>query len=233
MRLLAVLLVALALTGSAVASVDGAVASDDRAESNSTVVVALEEDGDATVSVIVSFDLTDEADRAAFDALRENETKQSEFEARTERRFRPIAAETANETGREMAVEDTRMTFETADGGDRGVVSVSATWTRFAATDGDRLVVSEPLASGFTADQRFVLEPPEGYELERSTPTPSAHSDDRIAWDADTSLEGFEAVLAPTAASAEASDDGDAQPGPGILVSGVTIVAGVWLYRRR
>ena len=241
-RLLAVFLVALAVTGSAVASPDGAGTTDEHSQPDTPLVVALEEDGDATVSVDNSFDLTDEADRAAFEALQANETKQAALESRTERRFRAVAAETANETGREMAIEDVSLSFETTDGGDRGVVSVSATWTRFAAADGDRLTVSEPLASGFTADQPVVLKPPEGYELERSTPTPSERTDDRLTWNADASLEGYEAVLVPASdgsgsdgESADGTENGsdDGQPGPGFVVAGASMALGAWLHRRR
>ena len=245
-RLLAVLLVTLAVTGSAVASVDGAGATEDRSASDSPLVVALEADGDATVTVVDYFDLTDEADRAGFDALRENETKRTAFETRTERRFEAVAAETANETDREMAIEDVRVSFETTDGGDRGVVSISAIWTGLAATDGDRLRLSEPLASGFTAEKSFVLKPPEGYELERSTPMPSERTDDRLTWDANTSLEEYEAVLVPASdgsgsdgenadetETGDGSDDGDGQPGPGLVTAGVSIALGAWLHRRR
>ena len=245
-RFLLVAVVALALSGSAVASAGaagtgsaepvGSVAPAAEHASQSAdepFVVSLEDDGDATAAIVVQFDLTDAADREAFEALEANETKRAELETRTERRFRAIADGADAETEREMTVEDARVSFETVDGGDRGVVTVSVAWTGFAATDGDRLTLSEPLASGFAADQPFVLELPDGYALERATPAPSTETTDRVRWDADTSLEGFEAVVAPESGDDSESDDGDSQPAPGFVAAPLAIVAGVWLHRRR
>lgn len=232
-RLLTVAFVAL-LIGSAVATVGTASATEPRTqpgESESALVVALEATGDATVAVTVGFDLTDEADRAAFESLRENETKQNRLETRTERRFRAVVAETANATDREMAIETTDVSFETVDGGDRGLVSVSAGWQRFAATEDGRLTIAEPFASGFTAEQPVVLKPPEGYALARSTPEPSERGDGRVRWNTNTSLEGYEAVLAPSGQTG--SGTGDSQPGFGLGTAVVAITGGVWLHRRR
>lgn len=231
-RLFAVVLVALLLTGSVAATADSASAIDAHSQgtdSDSAFVVALEDDGDATVTVVVTFDLTDEADRAAFQSLKENETKRSELEARTERRLQSVVAGVANETDREMAIEETRVSFETDDQTDRGIVSVSATWRGFAATEDGRLTIAEPFNSGFTADQAVVLELPDGYALAAATPEPSERADGHISWDANTSLDGFEAVIAP---SGEATD-GDSQPGFGLGAATIAIAGGVWLHRRR
>ena len=254
-RFLVVALVALALTvpGSAVASAAGSGSGPGSAKSVGSIVpaaehapqaadesfvVSLEDDGDATAAIVVQFDLTDEADREAFEALRANETKRSELETRTERRFRSIADGAAAETDREMTIEDASASFETVDGGDRGIVTVSVAWSGFAATeaDGDRLTLSEPLASGFAADQPVVLELPEGYALERATPAPSERTAEQVRWDADASLDGFEAVVAPESAvdsgSGTDSDGGDSQPAPGFVAVPPAIGAGVWLHRR-
>ncbi|GAB3671788.1 DUF7345 domain-containing protein [Halopiger thermotolerans] len=221
-----------ALTGGAAAS-GGTGATQDASTSESAFVVALEEGGDATVTVRVGFDLTDEADRAAFEALRENETKQDQLEARTERRFRAVAAEAANATGREMTIESVRTSFETTDGGDRGVVSVSADWRGFAATADGTLRVTEPFASGFTAEQPVVLRYPDGYALAEADPTPSGRTDERAVWDANTSLEGYEAAIAPTDDGGADGGSGDSLPGPGVVGSLAAIGGGVWLHRRR
>lgn len=231
-RLFVVLLVALLVTGSAVATVGSANAidADSRsADTDSAFVVALEEDGDATVTVAVTFDLTDEADRAAFRSLTENETKRSELESRTERRLRSVVAGVANETDREMAIEETRVSFETDEGTDRGIVSVSANWRGFAATEDERLTVAEPFNSGFTAEQAVVLKLPDGYALEAATPEPSERTDGRISWDANTSLEGYEAVIVPS----DGAGDSDSQPGFGLGAAVIAIAGGAWVYRRR
>lgn len=232
-RLSAVALVVLLVTGGAVAAVGSASATETRSqptESDSAFVVALEDDGDATVTVALEFDLTDEADRAAFESLRENETKRSRLEARTERRLRSVADETATETDREMAIEDSHISFERVDGGDRGIVSVSANWRGLAATEDGRLTLAEPFASGFTAEQPIVLELPEGYALERSTPEPSERADGRIVWDANASLDGYEAVVVP---ADQTGSDGDSQPGFGLGAAVAAIAGSAWVYRRR
>ncbi|RKD95431.1 DUF7345 domain-containing protein [Halopiger aswanensis] len=237
--LLALALVAVAATGGAAASPgvgtgQSAEQGDDRAASDEAFVVALEDDGDATVTVRVAFDLTDEAERAAFDSLRENETKRDRLEARTEQRFRTIAAEAASETGREMTVENVRTSFETVDGGDRGVVSVAADWRGLAATADGTLRVTEPFASGFTADRPVVLELPDGYELAASDPTPADRTAERAVWDANTSFEGYEAAIEPADDGGTAAEGtGDSLPGPGVVGSLVAIGGGVWLSRRR
>ena len=228
--LVAVALVTAALTGGAVATAGAPGAADDgSAATESAFVVALEEDGDATATVEVGFDLSDDSDRAAFEAFRENETKRDRLATRTERRFRAVAENAANETDREMAIENVRVTAETVDGGDRGVVSVSADWRGFAATADGRLRVTEPFASGFTADRPVVLESPDGYALVESDPTPAENADGRAVWDANASLEGFEAVIAPTDAEAGS----DSLPGPGVVAASTAIGAAVWLHRRR
>ncbi|OLZ41712.1 hypothetical protein A6E15_12265 [Natrinema saccharevitans] len=231
--LLSVVLVGLLLTGSVAASLDGAhsTARSQETDADSAFEVALDSDGDATVIVHVTFDLSDEADRAAFESLEANETKRSQLETRTERRLQTVATSAANETGREMAIEDTRTSFETDEGTDRGIVSVSATWTEFAATDDDRLTVTEPFASGFTSERPVVMALPEGYSLSASTPEPSERTDGRIVWDANTSLEGYEAVVTP---ADESADEGtDEQPGFGLGAAVAAIAGSAWLYRRR
>jgi hypothetical protein len=231
-RLFAVVLVALLLTGSVVATADSASAIDAQSngmDSDSAFVVALEENGDATVTVAVTFDLTDDADRAAFESLKENETERSELASRTERRLRSVVADVANETDREMAIEEARVSFEMDDETDRGIVSVSATWRGFAATEDGRLTVAEPFNSGFTADQAVVLELPDGYALEAATPEPSERADGHVSWDANTSLEGFEAVIAPS----DGASDGDSQPGFGLGAAVIAIAGGAWVHRRR
>ncbi|MFA9415048.1 hypothetical protein [Natrinema sp. HArc-T2] len=230
-RLLTIVLVALLVTGSVVATGDSSTEIDAQSQqTDSAFVVALEDDGDANVSITVSFDLTDEADRTAFNALQTNETKREQLEARTEKRFRTVAASTANETGREMTIENPRVSFETVDQNDRGIVSVSATWTELAATDDDRLRLSKPFASGFIAEQPVVLTLPDGYTLAESTPAPADRTDTRITWGANTSLEGYEAVVVPSDTEAES---GDAQPGFGLGATAVTVAAAAWLRRQR
>ncbi|MFC4247456.1 DUF4897 domain-containing protein [Natribaculum luteum] len=228
--MLAAALVTLALLGSAVGGVGGARAAETERppqQSDSAFVVDLEGDGDATTAVTVVFDLESESDRTAFESLRQNETKRDRLENRTESRLQTVVTATAEETGREMAIEATDVSFEVDDADDRGVVTVSATWRSLAAVDGDRLILGEPFASGFAPDRTVVVRLPEGYTLENVTPVPTDRDDRRLVWNASTSLEGYEAVVTPAEAS-----DGDSQPGFGVAVA-ITAIVGMALVRRR
>ncbi|VTT87071.1 unknown [Halorubrum sp. DM2] len=170
-------------------------------EEGSSFVVALDADGDATVTVVLTYDLADDADEAAFEALRERPENVTD---RFENRMTRIAERTAAETGREMGVSDARLEAESTDG--TGVVRVSATWTNLAAVDGDRLVVSEPFASAFRPDRPFVLVAPDGYALtdatvEADATTSTAEGSAATAeWRPGADLSGFSATLAPTEA---------------------------------
>lgn len=168
-------------------------------EEGSSFVVAFDADGNATVTLVLTYDLADDADEAAFRDLRERpETVTSRFGDRLSR----IVERTAAETGREMAVSDVRTTVKSTDG--TGVFRLSATWTNLAATDGDRLVVSEPFASEFQPDRPFVLVAPDGYEVADTTVdadasrSPDSGDPAVVEWTAGTDLSGFSATLAPS-----------------------------------
>ncbi|WP_435094514.1 DUF7345 domain-containing protein [Halorubrum sp. N11] len=172
------------------------------AEEGSAFVVALEPDGDATVSLVLTYDLADADDEAAFEDLRE---RPENVTARFDDRIARIADRTATQVDREMSVSDVRTEIESGDG--TGVVRLSATWTNLAVVDGDRLVVSEPFASEFRPDRPFVLVAPDGYALadttvEADATTASDGSDASTAeWAAGTDLSGFSAAFAPSDAA--------------------------------
>jgi hypothetical protein len=170
-------------------------------------VVALSDDGTATVTVTYTFDLTDDDRRAAFEELRTNETATRTFEDRFRQRLRLVAADGANATGREMSVTDVSVAFETA--ADTGVVRLTATWEGLAATDGDRLVVTEPFASGFEPERRFVVLVPDGHAVDSVTPAPDDRADGRLEWAPGTPLDGFEVTAGPAGGTATPTDGSD------------------------
>jgi len=177
-------------------------------------VVALQGDGSADVTVTYTFDLSDDARRAAFEELRTNETAAQSFEDRFRRQLGAVVRDTANATGREMSVTDVDIAFETD--GETGIVRLTATWEGLAATDGDRLTVAEPFASGFEPERTFVVDVPEGYAVDGATPEPDERTDGRLVWTAGSDLSGFEVTASP----ADGNDDGPAGGGDSDVAAG-------------
>lgn len=216
---------------------------------SSALIVDLEADGDATVIVTQSFDLADDADREAFEALRNNETKRDRLERRTATRLERVADGASNETDRTMTIDGAEASFETTDDGERGRVEIAVTWRNLAAVDGEALRVDEPFASGFDPDRAFVVRPPDGYALTEATPEPATADGDRLTWTADASLEGYEVRLSPAddgegGADADADGTTDDEPGgdatpeadglPGFgVVAALVALAGAAVARRR
>jgi len=189
-----------ALIAPGVAAADGP-GTESAVETGSSFVVTLDADGDATVALVLTYDLADDADEAAFEELRQRpENVTDQFGAR----MTPIADRTAAETGREMSVSDVRTDIDSTN--ETGVVRLSATWTDLAAVDGDQLVVSEPFASAFQLDRSFVIVAPDGYALADATVEADATNpaDGTTAasaeWEAGTDLSGFSATLTPAEA---------------------------------
>jgi len=234
LTLSAVLLLSALVAPGAVAAADGPATTDAVAEEGSAFVVELDADGDATVTLVLSYDLADGDDEAAFEALRE---RPENVTANFGDRMSGIADRTAAETDREMTVSDARADVESADG--TGVVRLSASWTNLAAVEGDRLVVSEPFASEFRPDRQFVVVAPDGYALADATvPADSTTAADdagsaTATWTAGTDLSGFSATLVPGDA-ADAATDGSL---PTPLAPTLALVAGGLLayvgWRRR
>lgn len=206
----------------AFALVVGAVTAMDPAEP--AVEIDLDETGDATVTVQMVFALADDAERAAFEELRDDEDAKADLEARFADRMAMVADAAAGATDREMAIHDASIDLKAVD--DHGVVRLSVAWTNFAAVGDGTLTVDEPLASGFEADRPLVIVVPEGYHLDVASPEPDEVNDETLRWDEGRDLSGFSATLLT-------SDDADATPGFGLAIGAVGIGAlGVILHRR-
>lgn len=197
------------------------------ATEDTTFVVALSEDGSATVTLELTFDLDREEERQALARLRANRTA---IAAGFGEQLQAVAARTAAETGREMRVTDA--TVEVSTAGSTGHVALSATWTGLARVEGDRLVVSEPFADGFQPPGAFVLRGPEGYELAASVPSASTTAEAEASWQAGSSLDGFEAAFVPASSSPSQSLPGFGFPA-GIIAVALVAALSVALARRR
>lgn len=205
-------------------------------------VVDLHADGSATVTATFTFDLTSDAERLAFEAFGNDSTAREDLRARFEERLAAVIAAAENRTGRSMAIDDP--TIDIRSVGETGVVTVAVDWSGLARSVDGTLVVTEPFASEFSPDRRFVIRLPDGYEVSSVTPAPDKQTANSLEWAAGSDLEGFEVRLTRTATDgpAESTTDGptDAttetpgQPGFGVGIAiAVLLTAGGLLARYR
>lgn len=161
------------------------------------IEVAVQADGDATMTTTFTYDLSDEAERQAFQSV---EADSDELAATYVERLRGIAAQVAAEEGRDVTVRDPRVEVEQADG--VGVVSLSVTWTNLAAVEGDRLVLSAPFDDAFQPDRPLVVRAPQGYAVSETAVAPAEQSGREARWAAGNDLSGFSATMTPADALA-------------------------------
>lgn len=211
-------------------------------------VVDLDESGDATVTITYTYDLDDDAEQAAFEELRDNETARATFEQRASDRFASIARASENRTGRPMSIESA--TVELTSESATGVVELSIQWNGLAATTDDGLRVTEPFASGFEPDRQFVIVVPDGHEAS-VTPAPDERADGRLSWATGTSLDSFELTTTAGDGSSTVTDDastaadgettgqssgdttGGSGPGFGVVIALVALLGSAVLALRR
>jgi hypothetical protein len=161
-------------------------------------VVAPHADGNATVTLRVTFDLTVDDQATVFQQL---EANASRLETRFADRMQSVAATTGQRTDRNMTVANvSSRTYVAAntDATNTGVVELSVTWVNLAVVADDRLRLGEPFTSEFQPDRRFVVVVPTDYRLAGVTPQPTTQTADRLAWAAGANLSGFRVTLQPT-----------------------------------
>ncbi|MFA9518349.1 PGF-CTERM sorting domain-containing protein [Halopenitus sp. H-Gu1] len=216
---------------SLVAGAVGTAAATDHDE-GSALVVDLEEDGDATITLISRYDLTDEDERRAVHDLANDTEARSALRDRFESRMASVADDTAEETGRQMSVSEGSIDVSAPADSDVGTVALSVHWSGLAAIDGESLVLTEPFASGFSPDRTFVVSAPDGYAATSVTPEADAVENGSLRWDAGTTLEGFEVTFEPTTETTDGSGTSESSaPGFGIL-AGILALVGVLLAAR-
>ncbi len=176
--------------------------------------VEIDADGNADVSVTYAYDLSDDEETGAFEALSRNETVGAEFADRFESRMRTVAERSAARTGRKMSVRNAAIGFERDEG--IGLVALSVRWRGLAAVDGGTLTVTEPFTSGFSTDRPLAVSAPDGYEITAATPTPTAGDGSVATWDAGTALDGFELTAERTR---EGPTDEGTENAPGFTVA--------------
>lgn len=138
------------------------------------MTVSVQSDGDATWNVTTTVPLESESDREAFQDAAAS-FRRGEGPGPSADVFRRAAAAASRETGREMRIRGVNRTA--VAGNATGRFTLRFTWTNFARTPGDRVVVGDAFNTtngtwlpGLTAGQTLVVEPPSGYSVE-SGPT--------------------------------------------------------------
>lgn len=215
-RLPGVLVALLVLTSLAAAAVPAG--ASPTIAGSSAFVVAVDADGNAEITLRLPIDLEGGTDSETVARVERNASALAEqFRDRLAR----VAADTESETGRSMAVSAASVDVSTANS--TAIVELSATWEGLAAVEGDRLVVSEPFASGFQPTQRFVVRPPDGYVLASASPASGERSDGAVAWSAGADLDGFRLEFTPDP-DAQATSAGP-MPGFGLGVGLAALLA--------
>lgn len=197
---------------------------------SSSVVVRLDADGDAEVTLLQRFDLRNESDRRAFDRIGEDATVRDRLTGQYGERMRAVIAATANETGRPMSSGPVEFETRRLDGGSTGVVALTIPWEGLAGAEGDRLVVSEPFDGGFEPTGSFVVVGPPGSSVVEVTPEPSTADGRTLKWAPGAELDGFRAVYAPGSGASGGSDT-FGQPGFGFVLGAVALAAALAVAR--
>lgn len=204
---------------------------DDSAKSH--VVVDLESDGTARLTLAVAFDLTDEDRREAFEALEADETARSEFNQRFVDRMRSAATAASDESGREMTVSNPSIDLSRVDDGETGTATLTVGWSNLAAQEDGRLVVTKPFDGGFTPAYEFVVTAPDGYRLVETSPAPDTRDETQAVWASGSPIDEFRVVVGEVESGQQDESRTSGQPGFGFVVGVVALVAAIVAVKRR
>ncbi|MFB6172734.1 MAG: helix-turn-helix transcriptional regulator [Haloarculaceae archaeon] len=239
----ALLLGLLVAVGSPVAPASGASQSGGVARTSAPPVemtVALQPDGDAVWNVTTTVAVESERDREAFDDLAAA-FRRGEAPGPSADLFRRAAAAAGSATGREMRVRDVNRTA--VQHNETGRLTLRFTWTNFARTPGDRIVVGDAFNTtngtwlpGLTDGQTLVVEPPRGYNVESASIGPR---NGVLRWEGPTTFEPD----APSVTYQRSGLPGTETPpgfelgnlsliGVGLVALAVVVIA-AYLWRRR
>lgn len=191
-----------------------------------TVDVAIDESGTADLTIVMTYDLSESEEQAAFEDLQADDASLEELETRFADRMERVAAASAAVTDRSIEVTAVDVSMTTTDS--TGIVELSATLTGLSAIEDGSLTLAEPFASGFQTDRTLRITVPDGYAVDSVTPEPDDRSDGTLTWDADRSLDGFELVASESGAATATST-----PGMGLLAGGIAVLGVSLLLRRR
>lgn len=236
MRKRTVLVAVLLVAAAAVATV-APVAAHEGHEVGSSFVVDLNRDGSARVTLALAYDLETDDERTAFRTLENDSEARADARERFRERMASVAAAASEATGRDMQVSDPAIDLSVTDNGSVGVAELSVTWTALAATGDGEVVVTEPFASGFEPEGEFRLQGPDGYTVERATPSPDGRMGNALTWQSGTDLSGFTVTFVSTGGDGS-SGEGDilggvSAPGFGPVAALAALVGAALLWTRR
>ena len=230
-RAIATVLAGLVMCSLAAAPVAGA----QESETEPSLVVEVDESGDAMVTLTMTYDLDSDEEADAFESLEGDEEAQTDTLDRFEGNMQSVADTASDRTDRSMTVTGERVAVERQ--GDVGVLMMTVEWTYLAAVDGDGLVLTEPFASGYDLDRSLTVVTPDSYAVTEATPTPDDDADDTATWAAGTDLDGFEVVLSADGDDAatgadDASESDDDLPGFGVGAALAALIGAALLAQR-
>lgn len=216
--------------------------------------IDVDEDGDATWTIELRYQLTSEEDIEAFEGIvRDFEAGNITFFEGIEEEMRPLVKEASNATGREMIISDFERDARVEDTVTRtaGIASVEFRWSDFASKEDGEVTVGDAfVGSGLVIaeDERLVLQHEGRYDIESVVPEPDIDAGERVIWDGEKFFEEGQ----PTAVlrngteqnettNGEETDEGEDEPNPlssatnllaGLLVLMSGFAGGVYLSRK-
>ncbi len=162
-------------------------------QDNPTVTVYevdLEEDGDATWTIELRYQLSSDEVEDFQEFRQQYEAGEVDIFEGVEEELRQLVAEAAENTGREMEATDfgTDVRVESTLTGEAGVTALNFTWTSFA--DGDRVGdVFEDGGLVLSGDQRLVVNYPDSLEVDAVSPEPTSRDEGTLVWEGEKFFE--------------------------------------------
>ncbi|MFT4884904.1 MAG: PGF-CTERM protein [Natronomonas sp.] len=193
-------------------------------------LVELDADGDAQISLEQEYNLSNDAERDAFESIHNDSAARREAAEQVQQDTEYVNNVADDETDREMVVGE--VSVETSVDGDVGTVAYRFTWENLAATEEGRLILAEPFSLYDELDRKLVVVVPEEYEITSATPEPDEQNATSASWAGFTSFSDPEGGFEVVAESEDASSGDGAGFGPAVAV-GALLAAALLAHRRR
>lgn len=219
----------------------GAAVTDERPHAT-VYTIDVDEDGDATWTIELRYQLITDSEVDSFETLRTDfeEGNLTVFED-IEDEMAPFAEEASNQTGRSMSITDFERDVEIRDTVTLtvGVVSVNFEWTNFAAANNSTVHVGDVFAGGGLAlsqDERLVIERLDSLPVRSVAPEPDIRDSNRFVWDGERFFEKEQPEVVfgeerQTGGNDEnvSDDDTGGEESPGGAPSAATLLGGLFV----